>query len=176
VPYSVVVHARSALNMDVFLTQPSYVAPTTLSLRAVLTEIGLPLDHRAHVRAEIRRPDGTSTVVALAETEPGIFEATTAAPLNGVYPVRFRANGTSLRGFPFSREETRTGLAWRRGNDPAPHTPPGNHEWCDLVRCLLADDGIRRWFETQKIDPKTLTRCIDGACPKPAVTHRPTGS
>jgi murein tripeptide amidase MpaA len=167
IPYSVVVHARSALNMDVFLTQPSYVAPTTLRLRAVLTEIGLPLDHRAHVRAEIARPDGTRTVVALAETEPGIFEATTPAPLNGVYPVRFRGNGTSLRGFPFTREATRTGLAWRGGNAPPPHTPPPNHEWCDLVRCLLADDGIRRWFETQKIDPKTLTRCIDGVCPKP---------
>ena len=167
IPYSVVVHARSALNMDVFLTQPSYVAPTTLHLRAVLTEIGLPLDHRAHVRAEIARPDGTHTVVALAETEPGIFEATTPAPLNGVYPVRFRANGTSLRGFPFTREETRTGLAWRGGNAPPPHTPPANHEWCDLVRCLLADDGIRRWFESQKIDPKTVMRCIDGACPKP---------
>jgi hypothetical protein len=162
-----VVHARSALNMDVFLTQPSYVAPTALHLRAVLTEIGLPLDHRAHVRAEVTRPDGTHALVALAETEPGIFEAMAAAPLNGVYPVRFRANGTSLRGFPFTREETRTGLAWRGGNAPPPRTPPANHEWCDLVRCLLADDGIRRWFERQKIDPKTLTRCIDGACPKP---------
>jgi murein tripeptide amidase MpaA len=167
IAYSVVVHARSALNMDVFLTQPSYVAPTTLNLRAVLTEIGLPLDHRAHVRAEIARPDGTHTAVALAETEPGIFEATAPAPLNGVYPVRFRANGTSLRGFPFTREETRTGLAWRGGNAPPPRTPPASHEWCDLIRCLLADDGIRRWFETQKIDPKTLTRCIDGVCPKP---------
>jgi murein tripeptide amidase MpaA len=166
IPYSVVVHARSALNMDVFLTQPSYVAPTTLALRAVLTEIGMPLENRAHVRAQVKRPDGTSTVVALAETEPGVFEATTAAPLNGIYPVRFRATGTSLRGFAFTREQTRTGMAWRGGDTPPPRTPPGNHELCDLVRCLIADDGIRRWLEQHHIDPKTLARCIDGACPK----------
>lgn len=168
VPYSVVVHARSALTMNVHLAQPSYVAPTTFHLRAVLTEIGLPLDHRAHVRAEVHRPDGTSTVVALAETEPGVFEATTPAPLNGVYPVRFRATGKSLRGFPFSREQTRTGMAWRGGDAPPPRTPPGNHELCDLLRCLLSDKGIRGWLDAQKIDPQTLTRCIERSCPKPA--------
>ena len=131
VPYSVVVHARSALTMDAFVTQPSYVAPTTFHLRAVLTEIGIPLDHRAHVRAEIARPDGTSTVVTLVEIEPGIFEATTPAPLNGTYPIRFRAAGKSLRGFPFTREQTRTGLAWRGGNAPPPHTPQGGHCCCE---------------------------------------------
>ena len=103
-----VVHARSALSMDVFLTQPSYVAPTALHLRAVLTEIGLPLDHRAHVRAEIARR-GTHTVVALTETEPGIFEATAAAPLNGVYPVRFRANEEPAR---FPSRAKRRARAW----------------------------------------------------------------
>lgn len=131
VPYSVVVHARSALTMDVFVTQPSYVAPTTFHLRAVLTEIGIPLDHRAHVRAEIARPDGTSTVVPLMEIEPGIFEATTPAPLNGTYPIRFRAAGKSLRGFPFTREQTRTGLAWRGGNAPPPRTQTGGHCCCE---------------------------------------------
>jgi murein tripeptide amidase MpaA len=130
VPYSVVVHARSTLTMDVFVTQPSYVAPTTFTLRAVLTEIGLPLDHRAHVRAEIARPDGTSSVVPLLEIEPGVFESTALAPLNGTYPIRFRAAGKSLRGFPFTREETRSGLAWRGGNAPPPRTPPAGHCCC----------------------------------------------
>ena len=46
-----------------------------------------------------------------------------------------------------------------------PRTVPGNRELCDLVRCLVADDGIRRWLEMQHIDPKTLARCVEGACP-----------
>jgi hypothetical protein len=46
VPYSVVVHARSSLNMGAFLTQNSYEPGATFHLRAVLTEIGLPVDHR----------------------------------------------------------------------------------------------------------------------------------
>ncbi len=165
IPYSVVVHARSALTMAVNVTQPSYVAPTTLHLRAVLTEIGLPLEGRAHVRAEVRRPDGTTTVVTMPETAPGVFEATTAAPLNGVYPIRFRANGTTLRGYPFTREQTRTAMAWRGGNDPLPHAPPGG-DWCSLLRCLLSDRAIQDWLKKSGIDPKTAERCLEGACPK----------
>ncbi|HEX3463624.1 MAG TPA: M14 family zinc carboxypeptidase [Candidatus Elarobacter sp.] len=165
IPYSVVVHARSALTMAAYVTQPSYVAPTTLHLRAVLTEIGLPLEGRAHVRAEVRRPDGTSAVVNLAETDAGVFEASTPAALNGIYPIRFRANGTTLRGFPFTREQTRTAMAWRGGNDPLPHAPPTG-DWCGLLRCLLSDRAIQAWLEKHGIDPKTAQRCLEGACPK----------
>jgi hypothetical protein len=167
VPYSVVVHARSSLTMAAYLTQTSYVPGTVLNLRAVLTEIGLPVERRANVRAEVKRPDGTQTVVKLAETEPGVFEGSTPAPLSGVYPVRFRATGRTLRGFPFSREQTRTGLAWRGGDGPDPG--PGRHSECpcsDLLRCLLAEKGIRRWLETQHIDPRSLEECLEKALKK----------
>lgn len=167
VPYSVVVHARSSLTMAASLTSPAYAPPTRLDLRAVLTEIGLPLERRAYVRAEVKRPDGTQTLVKLAETDPGVFEASAPAPLAGVYPVRFRATGTTLRGAPFSREQARTGLAWRGGDAPAPgsgHAGPGaGRQWCDLLRCLLSEKGVRRWLETQHIDPRGLEECLEKA-------------
>jgi murein tripeptide amidase MpaA len=120
VPYSAVVHARSNLKLAASLTQSSLEPGTSLHLRAVLTEIDLPVEHRARVQADVTRPDGTSTTLALTETGPGIFEAKTPAPLPGIYPVRFRAAGQTLRGLPFQREQTRTGLAWRGGDDPPP--------------------------------------------------------
>lgn len=171
VPYSVVVHARSSLKMAAYLTQTSYLPGAVLHLRAVLTEIGLPVEHRANVRAEVKRPDGTQTVVKLAETEPGVFEGSTPAPLSGVYPVRFRATGRTLRGFPFSREQTRTGLAWRGGDGPDPG--PGRHSECpcsDLLRCLLAEEGIRRWLESQHIDPAASRNASKKRAKRPSET------
>jgi hypothetical protein len=126
--------------MAAYLTQPSYEPGTTLHLRTVLTEIGLPVG-RARVRAEVKRPDGTQTMVALAETEPGVFDGSTTAPLAGIYPVRFRAAGTTLRGFPFTREQARTGLVWRGGDGESPSSGLGEsgirRPWCDFLRCLL---------------------------------------
>jgi murein tripeptide amidase MpaA len=163
VPYSVVVHARSSLTLAAYLTQPSYEPGTTLELRAVLTEIGLPLEGRAQVRAEVKRPDGTEITVPLAEIEPGVFAGTTPAPLSGIYPVRFRAAGKTLRGFRFTREQLRSGLAWRGGNGIPPRTGPNSGtdpRWCDFLRCLLSDQGIRRWLEKESIDPKHLEGCL----------------
>jgi murein tripeptide amidase MpaA len=160
VPYSVVVHARSSLNMTAFLTQTGYEPGATFHLRAVLTEIGLPVDHRAKVNAIVKRPDGTSVTVPMAETDPGVFEAAVPAPLAGVYPVRFLAKGTTLRGFPFTREQTRTGLVWRGGNDQPPHTDPGGKNWCDVLRCLLKDPGIQRLLKEHQIDPGHLEKCV----------------
>jgi murein tripeptide amidase MpaA len=172
VPYSVVVHARSSLNMAAYLTQASYEPGASLNLRAVLTEIGLPVENRAQVRADVGRPDGTHVTVTLAESEPGVFEGSTVAPLSGVYPVRFRAKGTTLRGFPFTREQLRSGLAWRGGNGEPPRDRPDpggtgtGTDWCDLLRCLLADPGLRRWLERQDIETKGLEKCLEKVCRK----------
>jgi hypothetical protein len=160
VPYSVVVHARSSLNMAAFLSQASYEPGAIFHLRAVLAEIGLPVDHRAKVNAIVQRPDGSSVTVPMAETDPGVFEAVTPAPLAGVYPVRFLAKGTTLRGFPFTREQTRTGLAWKGGNNQPPHTDPGGTKWCDVLRCLLTDSGIQRLLKEHKIDVGLFEKCV----------------
>jgi len=89
----------------------------------------------------VRRPDGTQTTVAMPEIEPGVFEATTPAALNGIYPVRFRATGKTLRGYPFTREQLRTGMTWRGGDDPPPHgdPPPPNETWCCRILRRLCE-------------------------------------
>jgi murein tripeptide amidase MpaA len=157
VPYSVIVQARTSLTMAASLTQPSYEPGTRLDLRAVLTEIGLPVEGRGHVRAEVKRPDGSQVTVALAETEPGVFEGSTPAPLAGIYPVRFRAAGSTLRGFRFTREQIRSGLAWR-GEAP----PRRGRGWDDLLRRLLVNPGVRRWLETHQIDVRDLDDSFGG--------------
>jgi len=167
VPYSVVAHARSSLAMRVFLTQTSREPGTTLLLRAVLTEIGLPVAGRARVVAEVGRPDGSQATLALAEVAPGVFEGATPAPLPGIYPVRFRADGRTLRGSPFTREALRTGIAWHGGDRPPP-TQSGSGvkqpDLCHLLECLIEERGIQRWLKTHDIDPAHLARCIEGAC------------
>jgi len=137
IPYSVIVHARSSLTMAAYLTQPSNEPGTVLRLRATLNEIGLPVEKRAIMRAEVKRPDGTQITVPMAETESGVFEATTPAPLSGVYPVRFRAFGKTLRGTVFTREQVRTGMTWRGGDDKPPQgQPPAGGRWCEFFRRL----------------------------------------
>jgi murein tripeptide amidase MpaA len=140
VPYSVIVHARSSLGMAAYLTQPSNEPGTVLHLRATLNEIGLPVEKRAVVRAEVKRPDGTQILVPMSEIEPGIFEASTPASLSGIYPVRFRAAGKTLRGYPFTREQLRTGMTWRGGDDKPPQgLPPTGGTWCCNVLRRLCD-------------------------------------
>ena len=119
------------------------------------------------MHAEVRRPDGTSAVVNLKESEPGIFEGSTSAALSGVYTVRFRSSGTTMRGFPFTREETRTGLAWRGGDnaDPNVHQRPQS-DWCDFLHCLITDGAIRRWLEKEQIEPHLFQKCLESICNK----------
>jgi murein tripeptide amidase MpaA len=142
-PYSVIVQARSSLTMAASLTQPSFEPGTTLNLRATLEEIGLPVERRAKVRAEVKRPDGTQVVEPLIETDPGVFEGSTPAPLSGIYPVRFRAAGQTLRGFYFTREQLRSGMAWRVTDQR-----PSHGHVRDFLRFLLNEPGFRRWLES----------------------------
>ncbi|MGZ8329148.1 MAG: M14 family zinc carboxypeptidase [Allosphingosinicella sp.] len=168
IPYSAVVHARSNLRMAAYLTQSSQEPGGILRLRAVLSEIGLPVEGRAKMVAEVRRPDGSAVLLPLPETGPGEFEATTVAPLTGIYPVRFRARGHTLRGFPFTREALRTGIVWR-GGDREPDVPKqpgadGRPDWCGILRCLIANDGIQQWLKERRIDPEQIRRCLYEGC------------
>jgi hypothetical protein len=79
----------------------------------VLTEYGVPIARRATCRAELVRPDNTVTTLAMSEAEPGVFEITTPALLAGIYRFNIIAEGRTLRGRPFSGEQTLTGAVWR---------------------------------------------------------------
>jgi hypothetical protein len=81
----------------------------------------------------------------------------TSAPLAGIYPVRFLAAGSTLRGFRFTREQIRSGLAWY-GEAP----PRRGRGWDDLLRRLLVNPGVRRWLETHQIDVRDLDDSFGG--------------
>ena len=123
---------------------------------------------RAHVVADVQKPTGASAQLALAEIEPGVFEASLPAPMAGIYPIRFRANGNTLRGHPFTREQLRTAAVWRGGDAQPPAgttqpTPPGV-DWCDLLACLLSQRSVLAWLDKQGFDVEEIRRCLKGSC------------
>jgi len=67
VRYSVTVSAWSNLRLSARLTQTSFKPGATLRLDAALTEYGQPVERRARVDADMRRPDGVRLQVALTE-------------------------------------------------------------------------------------------------------------
>jgi murein tripeptide amidase MpaA len=168
VRYSLNVHTFSSLRMKAQVVQSGYEPGATLALRAELTESGLPVEQRASVRADVQRPNGASSTLALAEIEPGVFESSLAASMAGIYPIRFRARGTTLRGHPFTREQLRTAAVWRGGNGTPPTgtTPPSRPgvDWCQLVACLLEQRSVLAWLEKHGIDADAIRRCWKQQC------------
>lgn len=162
VPYSAVVHARSSVNLNAHVLQSSYVPGAELGLRAVLREMDLPVEKRANVRVELRRPDGSTSWIPLTEHGAGEFEASVATSTAGVYAAHFRAKGSTLRGYPFSREQLRTGLVWTQGNDPAPTRSKDVccQDWAAFLRCLLSDDSVRQLLARSHLNVRTIEKCI----------------
>ncbi|MCB2071013.1 MAG: tyrosinase, partial [Ottowia sp.] len=102
VRYSLNVHASSNLSLRARLLQDSNQPGARLTVRATLTEYGLPVENRAAVALQLTRPDGSAALVNIAEIEPGIYEASTAAAQPGIHRFRVLASGRTLRGRPFT--------------------------------------------------------------------------
>lgn len=102
------------------MDQTSFEPGATLTLRVKLTEYDQPVDHRASVAAELRRPDATTTTLSLTEVEPGVFETSIVAMMAGVYRFRALAAGVTMRGLSFTREQTLTGAVFPGGDQPSP--------------------------------------------------------
>jgi hypothetical protein len=168
VPYNLSVHALSSLGMTARLLQNSNEPGARLELRSTLTEAEIPFAGTAQVHVDLTDPDGSTRVVPLTQTAPGVFEGGVTATLPGIYPARFLATGTTRAGTSFSREQLRTALVWL-GGDAAPHsieTDPRsrNKEMCQLITCLADTDAIRRLFELKGIDPTDALRCLEKFC------------
>lgn len=182
VRYSLSVHSYSSLRLRAHLTQNSMVPGATLTLRAVLTEYDLPLQARATVYADMERPDGTKALLALPETEPGVFEISTMASLSGVYHFRVRAAGTTLRSRPFTREQIVTGAVWRGGDDPLPKDDrnPKDEFLCQILRCLLGREVLSVEFEREMlkrgINLAALRKCLDVHCRDKQRPSRPASN
>ena len=172
VQYSLNVHTYSNLRLRASIAQDSLEPGATMTVRAVLTEYGLPVAERATVFAELTRPDGTETTLTLAETDPGIFETTTTASASGVYQFRVRATGDTQRRQPFTREQFVTGAVWAGGDGSLPTSrddPTGSGEvLCELLRCLLGRKTLSRDFEDRLreggIDVDAARCCIERYC------------
>jgi hypothetical protein len=165
IPFTLTVQARSSLRLAVTLAQPSRRPGSSATVTATLTESGIPLGKRATVRADVVAPDTTSTTLTLAEVEDGVYRGTVATLASGVYRVLVRAEGWSLRGERFTRQELRTLGVWSRG-DERPMRPDDRAglDLCDLVACVLDDKGLVTLARKHDIDVERLRRCVERHC------------
>jgi hypothetical protein len=122
--YSVVVQTFSNLKMKPRIDQSSLEPGATVTLHANLTEYGLPVEGRAMVNVKVTRPDTSVVTYALNEEPEGNFEKVFTANMSGIYDCRYIAEGVTMRGKPFTREQTLTAAVWNGGDNPP--IPTGN--------------------------------------------------
>ncbi|HEX9458231.1 MAG TPA: hypothetical protein VGA84_03750 [Thermoanaerobaculia bacterium] len=140
IPYNLSVLTFSDLRLRARLSQNSLEPGARFNLRAALTEYGVPVASRAFVTAEIERPDGTMSMLDLPEVEPGVFETSLVADQSGIYHVHLRANGRTMRGRTFTREQLLTGQVWQGGDQPPKQSsdPDGKRICCPPLIWLTA--------------------------------------
>lgn len=118
--YSLEVHSRSSLTFAASITQRDIAPGSPLHLVAQLSEFGLPIeDDRARVRAELTGPTGPA-VIELTGAGSGVFQAEFVAHKFGVYRFRVVAEGRTLRGERFTREQLVSGSIY------VPRPPEGD--------------------------------------------------
>lgn len=166
--YSFTAQSFTNLRMDARLSQNSLQPGASLTISATLSEYGVPVEHRATVRAEVEQPDGARVMLPLAETAPGSFQAGTTATLAGVYRVRVLASGFTLRGIPFTREQLLSATAILGGDNPLPTSGPStkaqDEELCRLVHCLLGPKSLGGLLAQHGVDPKVVSSCFESWC------------
>lgn len=166
--YNLTVHSLSSLRMHARVVQSSNEPGAMMTVRAVLTEYGIPLHRRADVRVEIERPDNTETTLVMNEGEPGVFEAQMVASLSGVYAMKVLANGATLRSKSFTREQLLTGAVWKGGDDKPPTraTDPRtrDEQFCNFLECLFESKVLEKYLKENRINSKALQKCLYGFC------------
>ena len=144
--YSVMISTRSNLKMAIRIDQSSLQPEAIVSLKASLREYGIPVALRASARVEITRPDLSLFELPLNETEPGDFQNEFTASLHGIYRCRFLANGATIRGKPFNREETRNAAVFIPGKDTGLPGGSGGNQGYNPSKdecCRKINTGIR---------------------------------
>jgi hypothetical protein len=166
--YNLSAQAFSNLRMQANLTQNSLQPGAAMTIRAILTEYGIPVDHRAAVTAEMERPDSSHATLGLPEVEAGIFEVNAIGVMPGVYRFRVLASGVTLRGSAFTREQLLTGVAVPGGDNPPPTSDPGagqrDKDLCKLLECLLGSGAVGGFLRAHQINPKIIRACIKQWC------------
>jgi hypothetical protein len=166
--YSLSAYAFSNLRLRAQVLQNSLAPGATLTLRASLSEYGIPVDHRASVYATIERPDNSLLNISLNEVEPGIFEASTQASLQGVYRFHLFAAGVTMRGLSFTREQQLSAGVVLGGDNPpltsGPSTRKNDELLCQLLECLLGPNALGRLLSEHNVDPNAVRACIERWC------------
>jgi hypothetical protein len=178
--YSATVTAYSNLRMAAFVHQSSLEPGATMTVRAVLTEYGVPFGGHAVVYAELRRPDGSDALVPLHAVgdEPGTFQASRVAGQSGIYRFRILASGRTTRGQRFTREALRTAAVWHGGSQPQPpggtgpggdgHPGDGRSDWCEILECLVksgaVSDELKKRLEAAGLHLDRLHACLARHC------------
>jgi hypothetical protein len=170
--YNFNVHAWSNLRLRAALSQSGNEPGATMTIRAILTEYGVPVARRATCRVELLRPDNTGATLAMAEVSPGVFESTLVASIAGIYRFRIVAEGKTFRGREFTREQTLTGAVWRGGDQPPrPGQGDGSQCLCHALECLLGQRSILALLARVGVDAAEVRRCLDDCCRKPPSTQ-----
>lgn len=99
----------------------------------------------------------------MAEVEAGRFRVQVPTASAGVYRALVHADGHSLRGTRFTREELRTAAVWAKG-DQRPEPPAATTDWCAVLRCWLHNDSVVKFLKGKGIDADALHRCVDEHC------------
>ncbi|WP_193370685.1 tyrosinase family protein [Pelagibius marinus] len=140
--YQLIVQTRSNLHMSASVQQSHHEPGATLEFRAALVEYNQPVDHRAQVRGELTRPDGSVTTLSFAEYEPGRFRASTVASVVGVYTTRIIASGRTLFGRAFTREQLISAAVHLGADSPRGPSDGGtggsfDERLCKLLECIM---------------------------------------
>ncbi len=167
--YGVVAQTYSNLRMTSAVEQSSFEPGAVLAFRAELTEYDLPVEKRAQARVELTRPGGSVVTLGMEETDPGMFEVMTKGNFTGVYHARIMANGATLRGTPFTREQLGTAAIWKGGDDP--YQPPrstGWENWCRMMACLLDEKHLSghllERLVKEGVDVEAIRDCLRAYC------------
>lgn len=167
VPYEFVAHSYSSLTFSAHVSQASFEIGATAEISASLLEYDAVPRGRSNVWAEIRRPDGVADTIGLSSGAGDRYTASYGLPLPGVYIIRVRARGETMRGIPFEREQTLTAVAVPGGDRWDPNDPKRDMI-CELLDCLrrtgaINDEFIRR-LKALGIDFASFLKCFEAKC------------
>src|SRR5215212_3431558 len=175
VPYSLVVHAYSNISLQAYVRQDGFEPGARIEVFASLVQSGIPLERAAQVWVDVTWPSGDTATFDLNEFEGGQFMGTMIAQMSGVYRLRVRARGKTVRGEPFTREKTITAALWRGESIPnpldvAPIDPTrGGECLCRLLVCLLEREGVisgelEKRLKEFGISLEQARKCVQGFC------------
>lgn len=166
IPYSFIAHCYSNLSFKASVQQTSYLPGAEVHTLAMLKEYDVAVPNsRASVWAEVRRPDNAIFNVALTAQDE-LYSGRFNTSIPGVYSIRVRAQGETVYGSPYTREQTLSAVAIA-GGGTTPTAPPRDPVR-ELLCCLFAEGRLPKellgHLERLGIDSARLMKCLNRLC------------